>query len=348
MRCTMTSREIVQRCIERRDPPRIAWHFEVSPIEGYVRIETDFRGVGDGVSPDFKPDVPGRTEWGHRMETLDPSGEGVGEPRDNPLADGWDKLDTYCWPDFRNEARYAGLDQAAARGHADGKYVYGVIPSLMLLPASLRGMENWFMDHVVAEDHLARLLRGILDIRLLLIERYHRAGVDGVITYDDMGTGERTLISPEQFRRLYFPPYKATCDALHDRGMHLLHHCCGQVRDFMPLFIEAGCDVIQLDQPRLMGIDWLAEHCGGKICFWNCVDIQATLPYGDPAAIDDEARRQVEKLGAFGGGFMVKAYQQPNSLRFTRRAFQAMVAAFHRYGDPNNLSPLDDIAGETV
>ena len=32
-------------------------------------------------------------------------------------------------------------------------------------------------------------------------------------------------------------------------AMHFLHPCCGQVREYMDFFAEAGCDVLQLDQP---------------------------------------------------------------------------------------------------
>lgn len=38
----MTSREIVSRCIEFREPPRIGLHFQTDPIQGRVWDETDF------------------------------------------------------------------------------------------------------------------------------------------------------------------------------------------------------------------------------------------------------------------------------------------------------------------
>ena len=99
----------------------------------------------------------------------------------------------------------------------------------------------------------------------------------------------------------------------------------------MDMFVEAGCDVIQLDQPRLMGIEWLGEHYAGKICFWNSVDIQQTLVTGDLRAIAEEAKLQVEKLSA-GGGFMVKSYQQPESIGTTIAEAEAQYQAFKKYG----------------
>ena len=66
--------------------------------------------------------------------------------------------------------------------------------------------------------------------------------------------------------------------------------------------------MLQLDQPELTGIDWLAKHADGRICFWNPVDIQTTIATGDLDAIEDEAHREVWRLGNFGSGFMAKAY----------------------------------------
>jgi hypothetical protein len=325
----MTGREIVRRCIEFRDPPRIALHFAVDPIDGRTWPLTDFGGAAYRPDPDFVPQKPNQSEWGVVMETLDPTS--MGEPREHPLGEGWHLLDEYPFPDFQKPVRYVGLEENVSALHAQGKYVYGHIPSLMLLPAALRGIENWFLDHVLEKNNLCRLLDLITEARLTIIEHYRAAGVDGVITWDDMGTDKRAFVSPALFREVYLPRYKRANDALHERGMHLMHHCCGQVRDYMDMFVEGGCDVLQLDQPGLMGIEWLGEHYGGKICFWNPVDIQKTMPTGDLRRIEEEAHRQVWYLGNYGGGFMVKAYQQPDSVRITIEASEAQYQAFMRY-----------------
>lgn len=326
----MQSREIVRRCIEFDDPPRIGLHFKVSPIGGKTWDVTDFVGVGYGRDPDVA--LPeGTNEWGLHRETFDPTGENMGQVKEHPLGGGWHSLDTWRFPDFSKPSRYAHLPDAVARGHAAGRYVFGSIPSLMTLPGDLRGLENWFLDHVEHAAELERLLDMIVDARLHIISAYAAHGLDGVITWDDMGTHERPMVSPGMFRRIYLPRYRKTCDALHERGMHFIHHCCGQVRPYVEMFLEAGCDVLQLDQPTLMGIDWLSEHFGGKVCFWNPVDIQRTVGRGDIEAIEDEAHHQVWALGNYGGGFMVKAYQQPNSVAMTVEESEAQYRAFMRH-----------------
>ncbi len=340
----MTSREIVKRCIEFRDPPRIGWHFRTDAIQGWGIDESDFAAVGYAADPRFTPQ-PGQTEWttewGVRRCTLQSTlGEAVGFP----LGEGWHQLDSYRFPDFAAAWRWAGLRANVERAHAQGKYAFGHIPSLMLLPIDLRGMENWFVDNAAEQDNLGRLLDRLVDLRATIVGHYAAAGVDGVITWDDMGTNDRPLVSPETFRRLYYPRYQATIDRLHEHGMHFIHHCCGQVREYMEMFVAAGCDVLQLDQPALMGIEWLGEHYGGKLCFWNPVDIQTTIGSGDLDAIEAEACRQIWHLGNHGGGFMVKAYQQPESVGMTVAQARRQYDAFKRHGSyplnaPSPLAP---------
>jgi uroporphyrinogen decarboxylase len=333
MSTMMTPREIVQRCIRFRDAPRIGLHFATEAAEGRVWPYTDFGHCGYTVDP-RRPTTPhGGDEWGVSKTTLDPSS--MGESHNPPLAGGWDAVDSGRWqlPDFTGPERYAHLPAGVAQIHAEGRYAYGHGLGLMLLPVDLRGMDAWFLDHGENEDRLAWLLDAITERNLLIIEAYHRAGMDGFIIWDDMGMNDRPLVSPKQFRRLYLPRYRRIADALHERGMHFIHHCCGQVWPLMDMFIEGGLDVLQLDQPELMGIDRLAASYAGKLCFWNCVDIMQTMPTGDVARIADEARRQVDSFHV-GGGFMVKAYQQPQAIRLGHAALQAQYDAFMRYGAP--------------
>ncbi len=328
----MTPREIIARCIEFRDPPRIGRHFLTDPIQGRVWDDTDFACVGYAPDPKFAPQ-PGAaewvTEWGDTRQTIN---TGLGEAVGFPLGAGWEQLERYGFPDLAAPWRYATLPAEVARARAAGKYVYGHVPSLMLQTIDLRGMENWFLDHREAPEQLAYVFDRIVELRAGIIAHYAAAGVDGVITWDDMGTNEQPFISPAMFRELYLPRYQRTIDQLHEHGMHFIHHCCGQVRSYLDMFLAAGCDVLQLDQPTLMGIDWLGRNYGGRICFWNCVDIQTTMTAGSLEAIEAEAWQQIWQLGNHGGGFMAKAYQQPESVGITAAQAQRQYEAFGRHG----------------
>jgi hypothetical protein len=125
-----------------------------------------------------------------------------------------------CIPDLTKPAGQAHLPEQVAGFHAQGKYVYGPIRAPMTMCGELGGLANWFMDHALHPDEPGRLLNIVTDARLAIIDGFADAGVDGVISWDDMGTHQQPMVSPEMFRAIYFPRYKRTCD-----GWITTHHC---------------------------------------------------------------------------------------------------------------------------
>ena len=58
-----------------------------------------------------------------------------------------------------------------------------------------------------------------------------------------------------------------------------------------------------------------------------------TITRTDAATIEAEAHELVWKLGNFGGGFMVKAYAQPNAIGMTVEQSEAQYQAFLKYSE---------------
>jgi hypothetical protein len=87
------------------------------------------------------------------------------------------------------------------------------------------------------------------------------------------------------------------------------------------------------------------RHPGRTHRFWNPVDIQKTVTSGDLDAIEEEPYHLVWKLSNYdGGGFMVKAYQQPESIGLTEAQAQRQYEVFKRYA---NYPLLPCVTGAT-
>jgi hypothetical protein len=67
---------------------------------------------------------------------------------------------------------------------------------------------------------------------------------------DDWGTQERTFVSKKIFGDFFAPRYKAIFDAIHACGWHVILHSCGRINQFVPLFIDLGVDVLNMQQSR--------------------------------------------------------------------------------------------------
>lgn len=123
----------------------------------------------------------------------------------------------------------------------------------------------------------------------------------------DFGTQTSSFCSPATFRALWMPHYKRMNDWIHaNTRWRTFKHSCGAVAKFLPLFIEAGFDIVNPVQCSAAGMDpeSLKRDFGAKLVFWGGgVDTQQVLPFGAPAEVREQVLRRCE-IFAKGGGFV--------------------------------------------
>jgi hypothetical protein len=127
-------------------------------------------------------------------------------------------------------------------------------------------------------------------------------GFDAVLGGEDYGFNSGPFMSPEAFRRIYFPGLQRTCQAAHQNGLFYICHSCGNLRRILPLMIEAGIDIYQAIQP-IEDIASLKRDFGRDLCLWGGVSNHDLVLAGP-----DEIRRQVKeavRACAPGGGFIL-------------------------------------------
>lgn len=133
---------------------------------------------------------------------------------------------------------------------------------------------------------------------------------------DDYGTQNGLLVSPEKWRKLFFPKLKMICELGHKYGAKVMLHSCGGTRPLWPELIEAGVDIYQTVQPEAVDMEpgSLKEEFGERICFHGTVSTQKTLPFGTPEDVVVEVRERIETVGAGGGLIVASAHNmQPDT-----------------------------------
>lgn len=316
---SMTSREIVRRTVRFETPDRLA--YALAPDYG-----SDFAGVGMSPSPDARPSS-GVDEWGAVWHNIGVCS--LGEVKEFPLKD-WADWDQIAIPDIREPRRWQSL--AGARERAEEKFLLGSGISIYERVHFIRGLENTWADIYEAPAELKKLIDVLVEMNLYAIEQYARAGVDGYIFCDDWGLQDRLMISPEAWREFWKPAYARIYGAAHDAGLLTFLHSCGHIVSILDDLIEAGLDVIQMDQQENMGLELLGERFGGRITFWCPVDIQNTMVHGSMDEIRAYCRRMIERLGSPEGGFIAKWYGDPKGAGHRQEAIDAMCDEFRRIG----------------
>jgi uroporphyrinogen decarboxylase len=173
----------------------------------------------------------------------------------------------------------------------------------------LRGIEQILVDLIENPALVDCMLAHINAYYLEYNRRVFEAaggGIDIFMMGDDFGTQTAPFMSIVMWRRFFEKGFRATIDLAHRHGVRVMHHTCGAVRPLIPLFIDAGLDILQSLQPRATGMDLvgLKRDFGRDLVFHGSLDIQRTLPYGTPDDVRTEVRQRLD-AGKPGGGFII-------------------------------------------
>jgi uroporphyrinogen decarboxylase len=298
-------REVVRRAVEFQSPDRIPMRFDACGVNDTHAVNYEQLNV---------PPKPAGTEWRNWIDEwgcgwVRSEVENMGRVAGHPLAD-WERLDRHTFPDPYAEARWATLeDQLAGAGE---KYVIiGNGFTLWERAFYLHGYESMLADFYLAPDRVHELLDRILNFHLgvcrVIGQRFH-GRVHGMGMTDDWGTQQSSTISIPLWRTFFKERYEKLYHAIHKAGMHAWMHSCGRVNDVVGEWIDVGLDVVNLQQPTLLGIEEMGRRYRGRVCFETVVDIQKTLPFGTRGEIEAEAALLLREWGTPEGGFILSDY----------------------------------------
>ncbi|MCS6862979.1 MAG: hypothetical protein NZT92_21965 [Abditibacteriales bacterium] len=309
----MTSRERVHRAITFRRPDRVPVH---CPSVGV----SDLHWVHYGTAQGWQPSAPGMDEWGC---VWDLSTGDMGQPKGAPLANGYHAVSL---PDPDAPGRFATLkEQLQSAG--DRFVLADCTFTLFERMCALRGMSYLLQDFYLAPDKVHDLADRVLEVQMGFVRGYARHGghrIDGVALSDDWGMQDRPFVSLETFREFFKPRYQRLFDFIHSAGWRVWFHTCGRVNDLLEEFIEMGCDVLDIEQPHVLGIEQISRRYAGRVCFAATCDIQRTLPLKTPEEVRQEARLLLHAWGTPTGGFIGVEYHAPDHLAIPVENLRAM------------------------
>jgi len=298
----MNSREIILANIEHTGAPRCGLTFDRGRL-------TDMLGCGlrpHGYTQ--KRWVEGKVEyyddeWGNLWVRMR-EGSIKGEVH-TPIIEEWSQLDEMPIPDYTHPD--CAADMMALFAEPTDKFKIASIGGWIFDNARyLRKMEIYFADMALYPDELNRMHQAVADVYEQKIHLAGKAGADGIMIGEDMGTQTGLLFSPKMFRFYFKEMYTRLMSIAHDYGMKVLMHSCGQNWSIVPDLLDAGVDVFQFDQPAVYDMPALATLLTErKAALWSPVDIQKILPTGDRDTIEAGAN---EMYDTFEGGLICKNY----------------------------------------
>lgn len=339
----MLPRDVVKRAVHFQRPPRL-------PADIGALGVSDLAWTPVKPAAGFKPQREGQDEWGCVWRhTAVPN---MGQVAVNPLQD-IRGLDRHPMPDYADDSRYVEVEAALQKADSEGKYITaGIFMVLFERMHTLHGFAETLQDLYLDRPAMEALADRIMAVHVTFVREVARRFPGRVHAWnmtDDWGTQQAAFISFSMWMDFFFPRYKRIFDAMHAAGCDVWVHSCGKVNEIVEGYIRAGVNVVNLQQPRALGIEQMGQRYRGRITFQSLADIQATLPTGDKRRIDEDAEALLTHWATPEGGFVFSDYGDDKAIGVPDATVKPyMYDAFSRwsqkvYGEP--LPPRQERQG---
>lgn len=300
-------------------------HFNTDSIDTVLeKLGVDIRQINvPYIGPELRKWPDGRYEnmWGQIRKPVKNEAGSYDESVEWPYANFKTVADVNAWRWPKLEWFDYSVIEGLCDKYAGYAIVYGVPGNMDLLNGTAygRGVEQLMFD-IATEDPVGMTcMERRFEVcygRTELALKAAKGKIDILWIGDDYGTQNGLLMSPDTWRKLFFPKLKAMCDLGHKYKTKVMLHSCGSTRIIWPQFIEAGVDIYDTVQPEAKDMDpaELKVEFGDRICFHGTMSTQKTLPFGTPDEVKAEVHHRIKTVGKNGGFILAPAHNiQPDT-----------------------------------
>lgn len=173
------------------------------------------------------------------------------------------------------------------RRHVGGKAaIIGKAMGPWTLSYHLAGTQNFLLHIGLGEiDKITKMLRQLMPATIASINAQFQAGADMVVI-GDHATG--SLISAKHYEELLLPIHKEMAAQIDGP---LILHVCGNCRDRLELFAEAGFDAYHFEWQ--VGPQFAVEKLGQRMSLAGCINNADVLLQGTPEDVYKQARAAI-------------------------------------------------------
>ncbi len=261
----------------------------------------------DSVPKHHQPNTYWVDNWGCGWQSIKGGYEGqvVHHPLEN-----WNALATYKFPDPLKFTERGKQHWFSAKWGLRGARRIGLLTSgngerLFDRLYFLRGFDNLMRDFATNNPNLQTLLQRFQEHEITLVKKWLSIGVDVMHFHTDIGTQNRLMISPRQFRKYIKPLFAAVFQPCKEAHVPVYLSSDGYLLDIVDDLVECGVSVHD-PQLRANTLEGIAKTYKGKLCIDLDLDRQS-FPFAAPEELRQQVKSAVEALASPEGGLMLKA-----------------------------------------
>jgi len=149
--------------------------------------------------------------------------------------------------------------------------------------------------------------------------------IDGIWLRGDLAFKDGMFFSSKLYDSLLYPHHKRIADFFRSKGIPVIHHIDGDVRQYIPLIIKSGFSAIQpLESRANNDVRELKEKWGTKISFIGNISVEALS--GSKKQIEEEVRSKVIKAKEGGGYIFHSDHSVPPTVSWENYCYAIKMA----------------------
>jgi len=166
----------------------------------------------------------------------------------------------------------------------------------------IRGYEQFLMDMVVQPDWCEFILDKVKERNLAKACAAATAGVDYIITGDDIANQKAMMFAPEQWRKLMKPRWAEVYAATRaiKPNIEIWYHSDGCIDEVIPELVEIGVTILNPVQPECIDPVDVKKKYGNKLVLDGTIGTQTTMPFGTPDEVRQVVKERIDTLGYDG------------------------------------------------
>ncbi len=180
----------------------------------------------------------------------------------------------------------------------DDKLIEGWIEGPCAEAADLRGINTLMLDFFDDPEFVRELFEFTTEMGLRFAQAQADAGVDLI----GVGDAAASLVGPRIYNELIWPYEKRLVDGLHELGLMVRLHICGNISPLLERVGELGCDIVDLD--FMVSVEAARTAMGPDQILLGNLDPVRTVRDGTPQSIEQAI---AECHAAAGSRFIVGA-----------------------------------------
>ena len=182
--------------------------------------------------------------------------------------------------------------------------VVGWVEGAMAEACDLMDMQHVFMNLLDEPEAMHQLL----DICTLQGILFAKAQIEAGAHIMGIGDSAASLVGPRLYEEFVLPYQQRLIRAIHDMGIKVKLHICGNISPVMPLVAQAGADMVDCD--FMVDMERAADILPEGTCICGNFDPVGVMLQGTPEMVKEEVRR-CKLLGRRNNNFIAPGCEVP-------------------------------------